>query len=116
MAIDFFASVPKGGDIYTMAQILHDWNDESCLKLLTNCRAAMKPGTRLLVIERILEGSSGHSLPMNFLSDMHMMALFPGAKERTPAEFGHLFHESGLRQPQIIPTRSAFSILETCLA
>jgi hypothetical protein len=116
MAIDFFASVPKGGDIYTLAQILHDWNDESCLKLLANCRAAMRPAARLLVIERILESTSGRSLPMNFLSDMHMMTLFPGAKERTPEEFGRLFRESGLTEPKIIPTRSAFSILEAGLA
>jgi hypothetical protein len=116
VAVDFFASVPEGGDIYTMAQILHDWSDESCLKILANCRAAMKPGARLLVIERVLESSSGRSLPMNFLSDMHMMALFPGAKERTPEEFGQLLRKSGLREPQIIPTRSAFSIVETCAA
>ena len=116
VAIDFFASVPEGGDIYTMAQILHDWNDESCLKILANCRAAMKPGARLLVIERVLEVTSGRSLPMNFLSDMHMMALFPGAKERTTEEFGQLLRKSGLREPQIIPTRSVFSIVETSLA
>ncbi|MBM2709636.1 methyltransferase [Mesorhizobium caraganae] len=116
MAIDFFARVPKGGDIYSMAQILHDWNDESCLKILANCRAAMNPGGRLLVIERVLETLSGRSLPMNFLSDMNMMVLFPGAKERTLAEFSRLFRESGLREPQIIPTRSPYSILETCLA
>lgn len=116
MAIDFFASVPKGGDIYTLAQILHDWNDESCLRLLANCRAAMKPEARLLVIERLLETTAGCSLPMNFLSDMHMMTLFPGARERTPEEFSRLFRESGLREPKIIPTRSPFGILETGLA
>jgi hypothetical protein len=42
--------------------------------------------------------------------------LFPGAKERTPEEFGRLFRESGLTEPKIIPTRSAFSILEAGLA
>lgn len=116
VAIDFFAGVPNGGDIYTMAQILHDWSDESCLKILNNCRAAMRRGGRLLVIERVLDGMSGQGLPMSFLADMTMMVLFPGAKERTLAEFGRLFRESGLRKPQVIPTRSAFSILETGLA
>nr|MBA3446502.1 methyltransferase [Pseudaminobacter sp.] len=113
VATDFFASVPEGGNIYTMAQILHDWSDENCLRILANCRAAMKPADRLLVIERVLEDATGRNLPINFLADMHMMALFPGAKERTPAEFGRLLRESGMREPRIIPTRSVYSILET---
>jgi O-methyltransferase domain/Dimerisation domain len=116
VACDFFASVPEGGDIYTMAQILHDWNDERCLKILANCRLAMKPGARLLVIDRVLGGPSGRSLPMNFLADMQMMALFPGAKERTREEFSDLFLRSGFREPNIIATTSPFSIIETGLA
>jgi hypothetical protein len=59
---------------------------------------------------------SGRNNPMNYLADLHMMALFPGAKERTPAEYGRLFRESGLREPQVIPTPSAFSIIETGVA
>ncbi len=113
---DFFVSVPEGGDIYTMAQIMHDWGDESCLKILASCRLAMKPDARLLVIDRVLEGSSGRNLPMNFLADMHMMALFPRAKERTREEFTELLLKSGFREPTIIPTRSPFSIVETGLA
>jgi O-methyltransferase domain/Dimerisation domain len=112
-AADFFVGVPKGGDIYTMAQIMHDWGDESCLKILASCRLAMKPDARLLVIDRVLEGPSGRNLPMNFLADMHMMALFPRAKERTREEFTELLLKSGFREPNIIPTRSPFSIVET---
>jgi hypothetical protein len=44
---------------------------------------------------------------------MHMMALFPGAKERTREEFSVLFRKSGFGEPKIIPTRSVFSIVET---
>jgi O-methyltransferase domain len=116
IATNFFVSVPKGGDIYAMAQIMHDWSDENCLKILANCHAAMKPGARLLVIDRVLEGPSGRNLPMNFLADMQMMALFPGAKERTGEEFCDLFLKSGFREPRIIPTKSPFSIIETGLA
>ena len=52
---DFFANVPSGGDCYTLSRILHDCNDERCLKILGNCRTAMRAGARLLVIERLLE-------------------------------------------------------------
>lgn len=110
---DFFDSVPEDGDIYTLSQILHDWNDEACRKILGNCKAAMSEASRLLVIERVLDVEPARFLPLNFLSDMHMMMLFPGAKERTPAEFSQLFRQAGFADPRIMPTRSPFCILET---
>jgi O-methyltransferase domain/Dimerisation domain len=113
VATDFFTNVPKGGDIYTMAQVLHDWSDERCLEILANCRLAMKPSARLLIIERVLDDTPGRGVPMNFLADMHMMALFPGARERTCEEFSGLLRQSGFMEPRIIPTRSVFSIVET---
>jgi hypothetical protein len=110
---DFFGRVPPDGDLYVLCQILHDWDDASCLKILRNCRAAMAAGTRLLVIERILDLSPGKSDPTNFLSDMDMMVLFPGAKERTLPEFTDLLRQTGFAEPKLIQTRSVFSILET---
>lgn len=107
----FFEGVPAGGDIYTMSQILHDWNDERCLTILANCRAAMGASGRLLVIERVLGGEN--DTPLNYLSDMQMMVLFPGARERSLAEYGSLFGKAGFATPQLIATRSVFGILET---
>jgi hypothetical protein len=109
---DFFERVPSGGDLYVLCQILHDWNDTSCLKILRNCRAAMGKEARLLVIERVLELRVGKTDPTSFLSDMDMMVLFPGAKERTLVEFTDLFQQSGFATPRLISTRSPFSIVE----
>jgi hypothetical protein len=113
---DFFERVPSGGDLYVLCQILHDWNDTSCLKILRNCRAAMGKEARLLVIERVLELRVGKTDPTSFLSDMDMMMLFPGAKERTFQEFADLFRQSEFATPRLISTRSAFSIVETAPA
>ena len=110
---NFFHNVPAGADIYTLSQILHDWSDERCLRILANCRVAMDRGARLLVIERVLDDRPGQTIPMNYLADMHMMALFPEAKERTPAEFGRLFRETGFGEPRLIPTRSPYCVIET---
>ncbi len=52
---DFFEGVPPGADTYLLSWILHDWDDDACLRILRNCQAAMRPGTRLLVIERVVE-------------------------------------------------------------
>ena len=39
---DFFKGVPGGRDAYLLSNILHDWRDEACLKILKNCRDAMR--------------------------------------------------------------------------
>jgi O-methyltransferase domain len=51
---DFFETVPSGGDAYLLSHIIHDWNDEECLTILGNCRKAMKPNGRLLIVEMVL--------------------------------------------------------------
>ena len=51
----FFDAVPRGSDAYVMKHILHDWDDERCIAILKNCRSAMEPGNRLLVVEAIVE-------------------------------------------------------------
>src|SRR5262245_23026390 len=40
----FFERVPSGGDAYLLSHIIHDWSEDQCLKILGNCRRAMKPG------------------------------------------------------------------------
>jgi hypothetical protein len=110
VAGDFLAGVPAGGDAYLLSQIMHDWADEHCLRILNSCRDAMRDDSRLLIIERVLE-SDGN--PMNYLSDMDMMVLFPGARERTLKEYGELFSAAGFGAPTLIWTRSPFGIVET---
>ena len=110
---DFFVEVPSGGDLYTMAQILHDWSDERCLRILGNCRHAMQPGAKLLIIERMLDDDPTRNSALSLLGDMQMMALFPGAKERTLAEFTALLEAAGYAAPRVIATRSEFVVLET---
>jgi len=108
---DFFERIPSGGDIYTMSQILHDWDDERCSTILSNCRAAMGPNKRLLVIERLLEQEPGRTNPMNYLADINMMVFLHG-RERTPVEFSRLLRDAGFGQPRIVHTTSPFTIVE----
>jgi hypothetical protein len=50
---DFFESVP-GADVYVLSYILHDWDDESCLRILRAIRNAAAPGARLVIIESVI--------------------------------------------------------------
>ncbi|GAA3210441.1 methyltransferase [Actinocorallia longicatena] len=90
---DLFASVP-GGDLLMLSRILHDWDDTDCARILVRCRAAMRSGDRLAVIERLLPASPGdRSLATAW--DVHMMVNNTGGRERTLAEFMDLLADAG---------------------
>ena len=95
-----FDSVPPGADAYLLSHVIHDWNEDKCLTILRNCRAAMTTTTRLLIIELVLrEGNA----PGFGSSDMVMMALTGGA-ERTAREFASLLARAGLTMTRVLPT------------
>jgi hypothetical protein len=108
----FFDSVPAGGDGYILSHVIHDWNEEQCQKILGNCRRAMKPTSKLLLVELVLrEGNA----PGFGSADMVMM-VFTGGEERTAAEYEALLARAGLRMTRVVPTASNASIVEAQLA
>jgi hypothetical protein len=106
---NFFVEVPSGVDTYMMKYIIHDWNDDQAVSILANCRRAMAPGGRVLVVEHIIR--PGNAPDWAKLLDINMLAI-PGGQERTREEFRNLFHQAGLRLHRVHPTASALSILE----
>ena len=52
---NFLESVSPGADAYMMKHIIHDWDDEHSTKILSNCRNAIKPGGKLLVMDQVVE-------------------------------------------------------------
>jgi hypothetical protein len=106
---DFFRSVPAGADAYALRWISHDWDHERAITLLNNCRAAMKPTARLLLVEAVLPpGDEPH--PSKAL-DFAMLAAM-GGEERTEAEYVDLLGEAGFRLNSVVPTASPLWIIE----
>lgn len=106
---DFFESVPAGGDVYTLKHIIHDWDDESSCRILENCRKAMQPGSRLLIIENFLP--SGNEPGFAKVLDLEMM-LLPGGRERSTEEMGDLLARAGFNLMRVIATKSPLAIYE----
>jgi len=105
----FFDSVPAGGDLYLLKHILHDWNDEECVRILTRVREAMPANARVAVAEMpILEHGGA---PFAALLDINMLVCLTG-KERTPEEYGELFRRAGLKMTGIVPTASPIAVIE----
>jgi len=110
---DFFTTAPSGGDIYVLKRVLHDWDDASCVRILTACRAAMSDDATLLVIDAVIpQGNEPHA---SKLYDIAMMTNLDG-KERTEAEFSRLLAAADLRPLRIIPTPGTPSIIECVVA
>ncbi|APU14682.1 methyltransferase [Actinoalloteichus fjordicus] len=96
---DFFATVPAGRDVYLLKNILHDWDDESCVRILRNCRTAMQPNGRVLVITALVPDWDQPTEDANLMTafgDMEMLVMTTG-RERTVGEYERLFDQAGLR-------------------
>ncbi|MDY6857385.1 MAG: methyltransferase [Thermodesulfobacteriota bacterium] len=110
---DFFKNIPSGSDAYLMSNILHDWSDEQCRIILTNCKHAMKKESRLLVVEMIVP--PGNESSITKLLDLEMLVM-TGGRERTEAEFKYLFEGSGFKISRIIPTKDNICIIESIVS
>ena len=116
IAGDFFDGVPAGADAYVLSWILHDWDDESAVRILANCHAAMGDAGRLLVIELVVPSGEQQPPPdVEWLvktTDIEMLAVV-GGRERTAAEYGELYAAAGFQLTRILPLESsAWSVIE----
>jgi hypothetical protein len=107
---DFFRVVPRGGDVYLLSRILHDWDDERCEEILRNCRSAMSADSRLLIVERLIPAPNTPSLACEF--DVHMMVVAPGGRERDVEAYTRLLSSTGLTLRSVIPLVFDISALD----
>jgi len=105
---NFFEAVPKGCDAYIMKRVIHDWDDERCVKIFANCRAAMSERGRVLVAESVIP--PGNAPDRGKLLDMQMLVM--GGRERTKLEFATVFKKAGLKLTRVVPTKCPLSIVE----
>lgn len=110
---DFFRSVPAGADAYMLKHVIHDWNDDRALAILANCRRAMRPSAKLLIVEgvypeRIDSSAASRGAAAN---DVNMLVC-TGGRQRSEKEFRALFDAAGFTLTGIVPTAAASCIIE----
>jgi hypothetical protein len=106
----FLKFVPSGGDAYIMKLVLHDWDDLKAIQILKNCHAAMGENSRLLIVENVV--SSGNQPSHGKLTDIEMLLMTSGGRERTKDEFAQLFAAAGFQLTKITPTSCPLSVIE----
>jgi hypothetical protein len=108
---DAFAAVPTGYETYLLSRVIHDWDDERAIALLARCHQAMKPRGKVLLVERVLvTGTSPQLLVLE--SDVQMLALSEGGRERTDAEYRALLQAGGFEVSRLIPVLTPFYVIE----
>lgn len=92
-----------------LKHIIHEWDDETSTRILTNCQNALENDGRVLVCEMLI-GSGPESMSAK-LFDVEML-VGPGGRERTESEFADLFASADLQLNRVIETPTALRILE----
>jgi hypothetical protein len=111
---DVFESVPDGADAYLIRHLLHNYDDDDCVRMLSNVRRAMRPDSRILVLEKTVPTDDTPG-PGRWL-DLHVM-LLTGGRERSEPEFRVLFERAGLHLERVLPTsHPAMEIIEAVAA
>ena len=104
----FFESVPPGGDAYMLRSVIHDWDDEPSIRILTMVRQALAQHSKVLLVERVIappnEGRDAK------FSDLNMLVV-PGGRERTRKEFEMLLTASGLQLERLVDV-GGFCVIE----
>jgi hypothetical protein len=105
-----FERVPGGCDTYMLKDILHDWDDARALQILGNVRGVMRPGSRVLICETIVERMDT-ALP-GVLMDVQMLMVCGGGRQRSRGEFATLLQQAGFACTQVLDTPLPISIVE----
>jgi hypothetical protein len=106
---DILKSVPRGGDVYILKSVIHGLDDANAIRVLQNCREAMNPGTRILLIEFIMP--PGNDRFPGKLMDLLMLVGCYG-RERSGDEFRSLSSAAALQIADIEQTKYGYSIIE----
>ncbi|KAJ1412214.1 S-adenosyl-L-methionine-dependent methyltransferase [Sesbania bispinosa] len=112
---DMFKAIPPA-DAILLKCIMHDWNDEECMKILKKCKEAItckgKEG-KVIIIDTVMENEKGDdkSVETQLFLDMYMMVVVSG-KERNKKEWDKLISSASFRDFKVTPVLGLRSLIE----
>lgn len=93
IAGDFLQEVPRGGDLYILANVLVDWDDTNAESILRNChRVVSETNAKLVILEPVISDSKESDFAR--LLDVHIMLMGHG-RVRTKDAIERLLKASG---------------------
>lgn len=103
-----------------MQWVLHDWGDEECVRILKNCKKAIKEtssGGKVIIMEVVMEAEGDDNVggmfdEMKMVLDLAMLTFTTGGKERTEEEWKKLLKQGGFPRYKITNMPALLSIIE----
>jgi len=110
---DFFKEVPSGADACVVKHVIHDWDDARAVAILKNCRRAMGPNGKLLIVEGVYPPAIDQSDASRgaAANDVNMLVC-TGGRQRSEAEFRALYDAAGFKLTRIVPTTARVCVIE----
>jgi O-methyltransferase domain len=101
---------PPPADLYLLASVLHDWDDAHAARILAALGDSATSTTRLRIFEMLLPtDATPHRAK---LSDVLMLLMFDGARERTVGQSRDLLESAGWQLDQVVASPGPMSIIE----
>jgi hypothetical protein len=106
---DLFAPPPPA-DLYLLASVLHDWDDPHAARILAALGHSATNDTRLRIFEMLLpDDASPHRAKM---SDVLMLLMFDGARERTLDQYRDLLERTDWRLEWVVASPGPMSVVQ----
>jgi 2,7-dihydroxy-5-methyl-1-naphthoate 7-O-methyltransferase len=106
---DLFAPPPPA-DLYLLASVLHDWDDTHVTRILAALARGAFRDTRLRIFEMLLPtDATPHRAK---LSDVLMLLMFDGARERTLGQYRDLLEDTGWRLERVVASPGPMSVIQ----
>lgn len=111
---DFFRAetFPPGADAAVLARVLHDWGDRDAENILHNTYQALLPGGTVLVLESVLDAPDPAGRTFTALSNLMMLVLTNGGRERRSAEYEALLQNTGFRSTSTHSVGGALAVIK----
>ncbi|KAI4185653.1 MAG: hypothetical protein L6R41_003981, partial [Letrouitia leprolyta] len=115
-AHDFFKEQPvKGARAYHLHSVLHDWDDDSCIRILLSLKGALTPNYSKILINELVVPDQGASWSVTSMD--WLMLVLGAVKERTERDWRRIIEGAGLKVTGIwMKEQGSESLIECELA
>ncbi|KAF8731705.1 hypothetical protein HU200_015635 [Digitaria exilis] len=115
VAGDMFESIPPANAVL-LKNVLHDWSDEDCVKILQRCKQAIPArtkGGKVIIIE-MMRGSAHGDRKIREMEDIqNVFMLHINGVERGIHDWKRIFSDAGFSDDcKIIPVLGPYSVIE----
>ncbi|KAF7021741.1 hypothetical protein CFC21_034636 [Triticum aestivum] len=108
---DMMSSIPATDAVF-LKYIMHDWNDEDCVKILKQCKKAIPESGGKVIIVDIVVGSPLKAMLEAQVSFDLLMMVITGGKERDEHEWRKIFMDAGFSHHKTRPVLGFMAITE----